>query len=139
MHLAHPALVHFSVALLVAGGLAEAWGLLARGERIARFGERLLLLGAVSLVPTIASGYLAVNTVDVPAAAVRVVAAHERNAWFLLGLMLVAFFWKGSFQGVLPPAHRPIYALLLLAMVGLTIWSAILGGEMVYTHAIGVR
>ena len=56
LHLVHPALVHFSVAFLVFGAIAEAGGLLARREALARWGGQLVLVGCVSLVPTIVSG-----------------------------------------------------------------------------------
>ena len=53
LHLFHPAFLHFTVAFLVAGGGLEAWGLLADREGPRRLGSTLLLIGLVSLIPTI--------------------------------------------------------------------------------------
>jgi len=136
VHLFHPALVHFSVSLLVLGGLIEGGGLLARGEPARRFGERLMLLGVASLLPTIFTGYLAANSLAVGAAQ-PVLDGHERNAWLLLGVCIAALFWKGWFRGRLPEGQRIAYAVLLFAIVVLTVWSAVLGGEMVYAYGVG--
>ena len=86
-HLFHPALVHFSVAFIVAGGLAEVWGMTGGREAVQRWGATLLLVGLASLVPTIASGYLAHNTLDVSGAPKPLLDSHERNGWILLGLL----------------------------------------------------
>jgi len=138
-HLFHPALVHFTVAFLVVGGCCEAWGMLGRRENLARWGGVLVLIGTLSLLPTLVSGYLAANTVAVSLPAQRVLDAHEANAFALAALLVVAVFWKGWFRGRLPPSQRPWYAVLLLIAVALTVYGALLGGEMVYVHAVGIR
>jgi len=135
----HPALVHFSVAFLVVGASCEAYGMLQRREAAERFGSRLLWIGAASLCLTLLSGYIAANTVSVGPAATEVLEAHERNGWFLLGLIVAALFWKGWNRGKIPDGQRPFFALLLIAVVALTIYSALLGGQMVYVHGVGVR
>lgn len=138
LHLIHPALVHFSVSLLILGGAVEAWALLTRREGPARFGSILVTCGTISLLPTIVTGYLAVNTVELPASAESVLDAHERNGLFLIGLFVGAQFWKGWFRGELPRAQRPFYAMLLIAGVLLAAYSALLGGELVYKLGVGV-
>jgi uncharacterized membrane protein len=138
LHLIHPALVHFSVAFVVAGGSAEVWGLLAEREALRRWGATLVLVGLASLVPTLASGYLAANTLDVPEASESLLAAHERNGWIVFGLLAASQFWKAWCGGRIPDRHRLLYAAGMLATVLLTAYSAWLGGRMVYTHAIGV-
>ncbi|MCP3978352.1 MAG: DUF2231 domain-containing protein [bacterium] len=137
-HLFHPALVHFSVAFLVAGGLVEAWGLLADRERAARFGAALVVAGTVSLVPTLATGYLAAANVDAPSAVEPLLDAHERNGLILVAAFLGLQFWKGWNQGRIPAGQRRVYALMLLAGVALAVYGALLGGELVYLHGVGV-
>ena len=139
MHLFHPALVHFSVAFLITGAVAEAWGLLRRKARVARFGAALLVLGTVSLIPTVLSGYVAANTVDPSPDGRALLDAHERNAWFVLALFTILLFWKGWFRGQLPEGQRVLYAGLLIGAALLTTYSALLGGEMVYLLGVGVR
>ena len=138
LHLIHPALVHFSVAFLVAGGLTEAWGLLRDHPPSERFGATLVLIGTLSLLPTIVSGYLAANSVSVGAQAKATLDAHESNGLLVLGLFVGAHFWKGWSGGTLGPAQRKLYAVLLLAGVLLAAYSALLGGELVYLAGVGV-
>ena len=77
LHLFHPAVVHFPVALLVLGGLCEAGGLLA-------------------WIPTVVTGYLAANTVLLSGPARPVFDLHELNGW-LIGVALVAWgAWLGG-------------------------------------------
>ena len=63
-HLFHPAMVHFTIAFLFCGALTLAWALLAEREGLERFGQRLYLLGAASLVLTLFTGFLAENTIE---------------------------------------------------------------------------
>ena len=108
-------------------------------EAAARFGQRLVILGVLSLALTIASGYVASNVVALTAEGQRLLDLHERNAWFVVGAFVSALFWKGWVRGELPRGQRLLYALLLLAAVGLTVYSAFLGGQLVYVEGVGVR
>lgn len=138
-HLLHPALVHFSVAFLIVGGACEALGHLARRDGWIGFGNPLILIGTISLVPTLVSGYIAANTTPLPDDALGLLASHERNGWFVLGVFVAALFWKAWNRGRLPERQRPLYAALLLAGVLLAAYSAFLGGRMVYERGIGVN
>jgi uncharacterized membrane protein len=138
LHLFHPAMVHFSVAFLIVGGAGEAWGMLAGRQRLARFSGVLVVIGTLSLIPTIVTGYLAANTVGLGDDARPVLDAHERNGIFLLGVFVAALFWKGWNRGEIPRAQRPWHAILLLVGVLLAVYSALLGGDLVYNKAVGV-
>jgi uncharacterized membrane protein len=139
LHLFHPALVHVSVAFLVVGGSVEALALWARRDVPARWGGSLVAIGLASLVLTIASGYLAVNSVPLPEGAESLVATHERNGWILIALVFAAVFWKAWRRGQPAPHPRALYLALLVAIVALTSYEAWLGGSMVYARGIGVR
>ena len=137
-HLLHPALVHFAVAFLAAGAGAEGWGILARREAVERFGSVLVPVGTLLLLPTVATGWLAANTVDLPPGASADLARHETfglatAVWFL-GLL----FWRGWEGGTIGGSRRVAYALLVLAGAVLVTATAFLGGELVYGHAVGV-
>ncbi len=138
LHLIHPAVVHFSVAFLVIGGLVESWGRWTDRSPASRYGERLVWIGIVFLVPTLFTGYLAANSVVVPDEARRLLDAHERNGWFVLGGFLLLAFWKSWSDDEPGRLESRLYAAALLAVVALTIYSALLGGEMVYGAGVGV-
>ncbi len=138
LHLIHPAFVHFSIALLILGGVIEAAGLFASREPLARFGGTLLVLGTLSLVPTIVTGFLAANTVTPGDGATGLLGSHERNGLLLLGCFVALQFWKAWYRGQLPASQRRLYAVLLLVGVLLVGYSAWLGGQLVYLHGVGV-
>lgn len=138
LHLLHPALVHFPIVFLVAGGLVEAFGIFARREGAERLGATLVLLGALFLIATIATGYLASNTVTPAPGAAGPLDDHERSALVLLGVVLVLTLWKAWGGGTVPPAQQIPYAIALLIGVGWTVYTALLGGRLVYGWGVGV-
>ena len=56
---------------------------------------------------------------------------------FALGRALL--FWKGWYRGSVPEAQRHYYAMALLLGVLLVSYGALLGGDLVYMHGVGVR
>lgn len=138
LHLIHPALVHFGVAFVATGALAEAYAAVAGNEAARRFGSPLLGAGTLALIPTVASGYLAANTIELPAGAAATLADHERNGWVLLAGLVLMQFWKAWHGGRLPAVQRRFYALALVALVAWLAYSAFLGGRLVYTFGVGI-
>jgi len=139
IHLIHPAFVHFSIAFLVFGALSEAVGILGRRERIARFGNTLVLLGTATLPLALITGYMAANSLErQPVEAAALLWRHERNGWLVLGLFFGSQFWKAWNRGRLPGAQRYLYCVLVLGAAAFIVYSGYLGAEMVYGHGIGV-
>jgi uncharacterized membrane protein len=138
VHLFHPALVHLSVAFLVAGGLCEAGGILGRRAALERFGATLVVVGTLSLLPTIVTGFLAKNSIDLPADAADDLELHERLGLTAAGVFVAVQFWRAWGRGRVSPGQRTAYALVVLAGVVLVVAVAVVGGEMVYVHGVGV-
>jgi uncharacterized membrane protein len=138
LYLIHPAFVHFSVAFLILGSLVEAVGLLSEREPFSRFGGVLMIVGALSLVPTVITGYLAANTAPSADTARAWLDAHERSGWIVVGWFMATQFWKAWHRGRLPRGQRKFYAVLLIAGAVLTAYAALLGGRLVYGHGVGV-
>jgi uncharacterized membrane protein len=138
LHLFHPAVVHVSVAFLVVGGVVEIWGLLRHHPGASRFGVVLVVIGTLSLVPSLVTGYLAANTITLPEGTRSLLDAHERNGWILFGLFGGMLFWRAFAGGEPSSAQRPFYVAVLVVAVLFTAYNALLGGEMVYLHGVGV-
>jgi len=137
LHLIHPALVHFSVAFLFVGAPVQAWGLFRHVDAVERFGGRLVLLGTLSLVPTIVSGYIAANTVTLSESGHTLLDLHEGNALALLSLFAGLHFWKGWCGGRLGPRAQRVYGAVLVLGAVLTASVALLGGKLTYVHGAG--
>ena len=97
------------------------------------------MLGTLSLLPTIVTGYLAANSVDLTPQSEPLVATHENQGLFVLGVFVACQFWKGWYRGEIPAGQRRLYALVLLAGVLLAVYVALLGGELVYLNGVGVK
>ena len=138
LHLFHPALVHVTVAFLVVGGLTELSGIALRREGARLFGGILVGLGAVSLLPTILAGYLAVNSLTLTPAGEHAAGDHERLGLMTLGAFLPLLVMKAWGRGRPPERLRAVYALGLAAGVALAVATAFEGGTMVYTLGVGV-
>ena len=138
LHLIHPVLVHFGVAFVATGTLLESYGLFVDREAARRFGGLLWGIGTILFVAVIASGYVAANTIELPAAAGETLADHERQGWILLATLVLLQFWKGWYRGQLPRSQRRWYALALCLAAALLFYSALLGGRLVYGFGVGV-
>lgn len=138
LHLIHPVLVHATLAFLVVGGLVEAYAIARRHASVERFGGVLVVLGTVSLLPTIAAGFLAENTLTLTPAAGEAVDDHERLGLLVLGVFLPLVLMKAWGRGRPPERWRGLYAAGLLVGVALAVAAAYLGGFMVYRLGVGV-
>ena len=139
LHLIHPVLVHFSVAFLVVGGAVEAIGILRRLPVWQRMGSTASLLGVGFLVATVASGFLAANSVPLPADAYADLEDHERAGLILMGGWLLLVLWKAWHRGTLPETQAKPFAAIVMIAVVFTLWVAYLGGHLVYHLGVGVN
>lgn len=138
LHLIHPVFVHVTVAFLVVGGLVEAYGIARRREGLERFGGGLVVLGTVSLVPTLIAGFLAENSLSFTPEGSRAVAGHTRFGLMVFGVFVPLLLMKAWGRGRPPERWRGLYAAGLILGVGLTVGAAYLGGLMVYELGVGV-
>ena len=139
LHLLHPALVHFSIAFLVTGAVCEASGIFKAREGLEKFGGTLVLLGTLSLFPTVVTGFLAKNSIAIPTGAMDVVALHERLELIASALFIGSQFLKAWGGGRLASGLRLPYALVLLVGVVVVVAGAATGGHMVYRHSVGIE
>ena len=138
LHLFHPALVHLTVAFLVAGGLVEAFGLVRRRGALERFGMVLVVAGTTSLIPTSLAGFLAENSLKLTEAGAAAVDQHERFGIMVLGVFLPLLLVRAWGRGSVPTSMRSIYLAGLVVGIALTVTVAYMGGRMVYGLGVGV-
>ena len=157
----HVILIHFPIGLLLTGTLIELFSFLGwrtSGFRIA--GRWMILLGALTSIPTAFAGLYAMsdvvrmqNPAPLDATWSQTIAsspvANDPEAWAmlqrhaflnggivaLLGLVIVV--WLSGSDEWRRKVHLPLMV-LLLAGVGGAVVSAWYGGEMVYRRGVGV-
>src|SRR5674476_1411539 len=89
----HPMLVHFPIALVVFGFIAEIAALYFKKEiYLSRMGFILLIFGTLSAITAWLTGTL--FTSEMAGAAGEIKNTHELFAWITLGTLLVASFLR---------------------------------------------
>ena len=85
----HPMLVHFPIALVVFGFIAEVAAIWFKKEiYLSRFGFYLLLAGTISALFALATGTL--FTAEMEGAAAEIQETHELFAWITLSTLLIS-------------------------------------------------
>jgi len=138
LHLIHPVFVHATVVFLILGGLVEGYGISRRRAAAQRFGGTLVVIGTVSLLPTIAAGFLAENSLTLTEAGQAAVDDHERLGLLVLGVFVPLLLLKAWGRGTPPERWRGLYVAGLVVGVALAAAAAYVGGFMVYELGVGV-
>ena len=137
----HPMIVHFPIALLIIGLLADAAGLFLKKEFFSKAGFYLLILGTIGLIAAYISGNLAGEGVTEAGFLKQALETHEEAAelsvWLMAfaALVRIAFVAVKKYSGVL---KWSAFALFLIGVLSIA-RTGYYGGELVYKHAAGVQ
>ncbi|MEQ6884825.1 DUF2231 domain-containing protein [Salicola sp. Rm-C-2C1-2] len=137
----HPIWVHFPIALF---SMATAFFLLGLvlpdrvGERVTAAARWNLAVGAVLLIPTLVTGYLAYNSVAHDGAGHQAMERHMTAAWVVAALFVVAVVlaWLDRFRA---RGAGLVLTVVLLIGTGAVAVTGYLGAENVYRHGLGVE
>lgn len=138
IHLLHPKLVHFTVALLITGLLFEIVRLVTRRETFAEVAGWNVILGGLAAVVTFATGLLAEDAVVIPGAAGGIFERHEAFGYVTMILAVVLLVWR-VVPGDWYRRFRALYLIVLLAAVVSLSFGAYFGGRLVYDYGVGVE
>lgn len=137
----HPMIVHFPIALLIVGFLADLIGVVTKKEFFNKSGFYLLILGTLGVVAGYISGEYAGDGVTEAGALGQALELHEQAAelslWLMLGTALVriAAVVFNKYNG----AIKIIALVLFFAGVLSIARTGYYGGELVFKHAAGVQ
>ncbi len=143
----HPALVHFPIALLPTAVACDLVGLTETGRRRGARELGVVLWVAAALSAGLAqwAGEVAGDSlVDVPVQAQAALGEHSdwgHYTWWLVGslaFLRVALAWWQRGETPRPSWPVALLALFGLGGVGMTLYTADLGGALVYRHGLGV-
>jgi uncharacterized membrane protein len=138
----HPILVHFPIALSVIATLLDVGRWVFDRDRLLRSdfwgGTTPLLLAALlGAFGAIATGLNAEPSG--PSEAVHeLVEAHETLAFVATGLLAVLSFWRVGLRGAFPKRGGFLYLALSLTLAVVLGYGSYFGGQMVFTHGVGV-
>ena len=130
----HPMLVHFPIALVTFGYLAELGSIFIKKELyLSKISFYLLIFGTLSAVTAYLTGQI--FTADMSGAAEGVRGWHETFAGITLGLLIVTSAIRSfyCYKGDCIKYKWPIFALYSLVTVAVSI-TGYLGGTLVYSY-----
>lgn len=145
LYLLHPIAVHFPIALLVFGFLAETFSLLLKDEKwswLVPSAEWILWFGTISAWAAVGLGLLAEETAPHVPLAWEVLEEHETLGFWTAGLFstlsIVRFFFRDQWR-TSKKIWRWIFVFLWLVAIAVLIATAFHGGELVFNFGMGVK
>ncbi len=136
----HAMVIHFPIALLMAGFFSEILGLVTKKEFFKNVAVFLLLLGALGAITAYISGNMAGDGIE-EGPLKKPLDLHETAATVTLWLSvitavfrLVVFYFKYNQRWT-----KWVFILLFTALAGSVTTTGYLGGQLVYKHAAGVE
>lgn len=135
----HPFVLHFAVALLIAGPGCDAAGLILRRDALLQAGRWNTLVGTVALGVTVLTGIAARSALGPHSAAGEAMLnLHDALGYVLLGFWAPAAVWRAFSRLALPHRLRTLYLALAFAGATACLAEALLGSAMVYRHGVGL-
>lgn len=136
----HAMVIHFPVALILAGFLSELVSFFSKKEFFSKAAFYLLILGALGAVVAYISGNAAGSGIE-EGPLKKPLELHEQAATITLWLAIItAFFRAGMLYFKESRKWARITGLVLfLALSGAVARTGYLGGQLVYSHGAGVQ
>ncbi len=137
----HPMIVHFPIALIIIGFLAELIGAIWKKEFFGKAGFYLLILGTLGVVAAYISGNLAGDGITEAGPLKQALETHESAAllslWLMVGVAVIriALTLTKQYAGAL----RWVAIILFFIGVLSIARTGFYGGELVFKHAAGVQ
>lgn len=135
-------MVHFPIALTMAATLFDVGSWIFDRERLLSAGfwggtSPILILALLGAVAAVATGLLA-EPEETSEVVHELIEAHEILAFVATGLLAVLSFWRIGLRGAFPRKAGFLYLTLLLAVAIVIGFGSYFGGQMVFTHGVGV-
>ncbi len=135
----HPLFVHFPIAFLMAFVLIDVGGSLFGKLHWRQAAGWFLYLGTVMAAATVAAGLDAAESVAHGDNVHAVMEQHEHLGIAVLVLSVVLSLWRLFSKKVIQGGANALYLILAVLLVFLLIFTADLGGYMVYNYGVSVK
>ncbi len=137
----HPMIVHFPIALLITGFIAELSGFLFKKELLSKGGFYLLILGSIGLIAAYFSGDHAGGGLSESGMLKDALEDHKNAAVITMWITLIAAIFRTAieFFRKYRVILRGIGLVLFLAGVLSLARTGYYGGDLVFKHAAGVQ
>lgn len=133
----HPWFVHFPLALLAFGLLFDFLGFVWKKHSLSAAGWWCHVFGVATAIPTILTGFQAFFTVGHSTEAAHQIMRTHRNVQLTVGILFTGLLIWRSISKHIVPRRTPIYFVIAATAVGLMLYGAHLGGQLVYEYGVG--
>ncbi len=137
MESAHPLIVHFPIALLLAAVLLDLLALALRRPGLHRVALWNLSLGTVGAAVAVLTGLQVEDIAKHSFEIWKVLELHKRLGITTLILGIMALALRLRYRDQLSPRLRLLSLIIMLAMTGTLAYGAFLGGRLVYEFGVG--
>jgi len=137
MESAHPLVVHFPIALLLAAALVDLLAIGLKRPAWHRVALWNLCLGTVGAAAAVLTGLRAAEVAKHTFAIHQVMELHRKLGLTTLLIGSAVAVWRLVARERLGPRSRTLAMLLMAAMVGTLAYGAHLGGRLVYEFGVG--
>jgi uncharacterized membrane protein len=136
----HAMVIHFPIALLLAGFLTEIIALFSKKEFFRQVSMYLLVLGSLGAVTAYISGNFAGEGIEEGPLKIPM-ELHEQSALITLWLAIITALFRVilSLMKYNRRWTKWVFILLFAALAGSVSRTGYLGGQLVYKHAAGVQ
>ncbi len=134
----HAALNDFPAALLFVSVLFDLAGAILKRETLKTVGFWTLLTGVVGTAAAVGAGLLTEDVIDHSDSAHALMERHEAFGLAVLVVFLVLAAWRLVRRGTWRPRELPVALAVGAVGVGLMVYTANLGGRLVFDHALGI-
>jgi uncharacterized membrane protein len=137
----HPMVVHFPIALLIIGFIAEVTGAIFKKEFFSKAALYLVIIGALGVVAAYFSGDFAGDGITETGTLKQALELHESAAiltvWLVIAtaLLRTALVLLKKFHGTLQWVSIALFLIATLSIAR----TGHYGGQLVFKHAAGVR
>jgi len=134
----HPLFVHFPIALLITSLALYLLGSILKKEELLVAGKWSLYFGALAAAVTVWTGLEAAKTVPHGGGTHEIMMMHQYIGFTVLASSVLLSAWVFFSRSPIPAKGKLIFLLGLIALGGIIMQGADLGGRMVFLHGVGV-
>ena len=135
---AHAALNDLPAALLLLTVVFDLLGAALKRDSLKAAGFWTLIAGVLGTGAAVLAGELASDRVEHSDRAHAIMETHETLAIIVLVLFAVLALWRILRRGILGPREQPVYLTAGVIGVALLVYTARLGGELMFDHGLGI-
>ncbi|OAI11733.1 hypothetical protein A1359_01535 [Methylomonas lenta] len=135
----HPLFVHFPIALLSLFFLLDLLGSIANKIEWRKTASWFLYSGAIFAAMTVAAGLIAADSVAHGGDVHQIMENHEHLGIAVLLLAVTLSGWRLLAKNQISGGANTLYLIFAAILAGLLLFTADLGGLMVYGYGVGVK